>query len=500
MSELDNEMNQVTLGKTDEVEPALVEKVLECIEQVLELEDSADVCDVIRRGCVKAGMDILSFQPMVEEMILKSGDSDNRKGRFWINGDFLFYHFDADDQPRATRALYGLRRLYLSNSDSLAIRTLKINIREQNEDYDEMLNVGTYECRLSFNNFFTIISAEINQSYFKIVITDADGKMVDGVRLLLEKLKRCADIARDNTHRPIHVRKEFVKVMEEFDSIPIWGLPYKILFLQGLVIALEEDGKDELLLGYMRSFLTCYVRVFMEVPYTRQQWNILRPFCRFIAHMDVGRREMKAHLDFIGKKWTDAENYEEEAARNRDNGIFVYENSANDPDDEICDDYDDSDDERPKIAKTGTDDTPPLPALPQGCTEAVGKVLTDTFTVQPGGTVLNSRQQLSKAAAVVDLSKNVEVAMLMAVGVELGAVRSGATCPDFIRALAGLGLMGCLDDKALKNMADGMSKKLNGSMRHGVKQASLPANHRQWKTQDRKIGDRIYDAMRTPGQ
>ena len=137
--------------------------------------------------------------------------------------------------------------------------------------------------------------------------------------------------------------------------------------------------------------------------------------------------------------------------------------------------------------------------LPQDCRDAVSRVMTDTFTVQPSGTVLNSRKQLVQAARVVDMSKNVDIARLMAIGKELGAVRSSTTCSDFIRALIGLGVIVYSDEDAIGKISEGMSKTVKGYTSRGKYYAPLPDNHKQWSTKDQKIGNRIYEAMRTGG-
>lgn len=119
-----------------------------------------------------------------------------------------------------------------------------------------------------------------------------------------------------------------------------------------------------------------------------------------------------------------------------------------------------------------------------------------TFTL-PNGVVKISRNQIVKAAYVIDLTINVQVAMMMAVAMEVKAIRPGVKCIDFIRALIGIGVLKYSDDRAIKNMADGMNRKL-----HGVKQKSktvppLPPKHLQWKVTDRNIGEDIFKAMTT---
>lgn len=134
--------------------------------------------------------------------------------------------------------------------------------------------------------------------------------------------------------------------------------------------------------------------------------------------------------------------------------------------------------------------------IPQKCTETIVKVMKPTFTL-PNGAVMNSRKQIVKAASVIDLTTNVQVAMLMAIAKEVKAILPGIKCIDFIRALIGIEVLKYSDEKAIKNMADGMNRKLHGSQKKDKKVPSLPPNHLLWTGTDRNIGDAIYKAMTT---
>ncbi len=143
------------------------------------------------------------------------------------------------------------------------------------------------------------------------------------------------------------------------------------------------------------------------------------------------------------------------------------------------------------------DDTP---AIPQDCLDAVGKVLTDTFTVQPSGTVLNSRQQLLQAAGVVDTGSGAQLAMLKAIAIELKAVKPGCSRPNFVKALIGLRIIPPTDKKGIDKLTDGMARKEIGRTTNGKRPMPLPSDHCQWKTGDRNTGNKIFDTMRTKAQ
>lgn len=134
--------------------------------------------------------------------------------------------------------------------------------------------------------------------------------------------------------------------------------------------------------------------------------------------------------------------------------------------------------------------------IPQDCTDAVKNVLYPTFT-SANKEVLNSREQIAKAAKVAKLNRKVKVAMLMAVALEVNAIRPDTNTRDFIRTLIGMGVIKYSDDKAIQKIADVVNKKLHGCIRHGKEIPPLPANHRLWKETDRNTGEKIFQAMTT---
>lgn len=134
--------------------------------------------------------------------------------------------------------------------------------------------------------------------------------------------------------------------------------------------------------------------------------------------------------------------------------------------------------------------------IPDDCRDAINKVMKPTFTL-PNKVVKISRNQIEKAAYVIDLTTNVQVAMLMAISIDVEAIRSGTKCIDFIRALIGIGVLKYSDDKAIKNMSDGMNKKLKTLKRNKEHVSSNHPDYLLWKDKDKEIGKEIYKAMTT---
>ena len=132
--------------------------------------------------------------------------------------------------------------------------------------------------------------------------------------------------------------------------------------------------------------------------------------------------------------------------------------------------------------------------VPEHFARIVQQVLKPQFTLSDQ-TVLNTQSQFLKAAKVIKQSSNVQVAMLMAIGMELGAVLPGTSCTDFIRAMVSIGALPYTDSKAIINMASGVTKKIFGFSKDGRKYPPLPAFHSRWKKADQKVGNLIFEEM-----
>ena len=133
--------------------------------------------------------------------------------------------------------------------------------------------------------------------------------------------------------------------------------------------------------------------------------------------------------------------------------------------------------------------------IPQNCKEAINKVFTGTFSNK--NIVLTSRVQIVKAAKMIDVETNVQVGMLMAIGMEVKAIRPGVKCINFIRALIGIGVLKYSDDRAIARMSNGMNKKLKDLKNNKEKVSSNHADYLLWKGDDKSIGEKIYKAMTT---
>ena len=140
------------------------------------------------------------------------------------------------------------------------------------------------------------------------------------------------------------------------------------------------------------------------------------------------------------------------------------------------------------VAKTAEK---PSCSIPQDCRDAVDKVLTREFLAKPPKAQsvsqrFNSRQAIIRASAVINLGKKAEIAKLMAVGKELGAVMSSAFPTNFVRALIGLGIIAYTNEEEFGRITDGVGRKLK----------TLGTKYREWSSdRDRETAKSIHEAM-----
>lgn len=127
----------------------------------------------------------------------------------------------------------------------------------------------------------------------------------------------------------------------------------------------------------------------------------------------------------------------------------------------------------------GTQNEPPTI-----CLETVEKLLKPQFTIN--GSVFNSRGQLQKAVEEVDLEKNAQIGVLLAVCKEMGIVKPNTGNTDFVRILIGLGVIEYVNDEQIKRIAHGFSQKIK----------KLPPRHTQWSGDDKTLGDKLFGTLK----
>lgn len=183
----------------------------------------------------------------------------------------------------------------IMKGDALKGRGLFANhlqMEQEDELLDEFLCVETYGLKASFVPFLDELK--------RYGIVDGENPFFskEYARLLFAQLKRAGEYIKGHTDKPQGVKNEIVRLAEEFDILPIWGLFFQILFLQGLCRLLEganikegEDGYNELssLQEWLCLRLAGKELDFCYKPYGDKDREQLKPFCSYLISTEVGR-------------------------------------------------------------------------------------------------------------------------------------------------------------------------------------------------------------------
>lgn len=124
----------------------------------------------------------------------------------------------------------------------------------------------------------------------------------DKTRLLFATLKKAVGSMKDNTNRPETAKAEIADIIKGFDNIPVWGLFFQILTLQGLFGLLLDLDINEGDTGYNEAQSLCYwignllvekEAMFCALPYGENDMKRLEPFCEYLISTEAGQYVQK---------------------------------------------------------------------------------------------------------------------------------------------------------------------------------------------------------------
>lgn len=170
--------------------------------------------------------------------------------------------------------------------------TNHFQIPQEDELLDEFLGVEAYGLKCSFVPFLDELKrygvVDGQEPFFSKELT----------RGLFAMLKQAANYLKEHTDKPQAIKNEIARLVNEFDNIPIWGIFFQILFLQGLCRLLEgvniNEGDD----GYNEAY-SLYEWLYMELakkeidfcykPYGAKDREQLKPLCAYLMSTEVGQ-------------------------------------------------------------------------------------------------------------------------------------------------------------------------------------------------------------------
>lgn len=100
----------------------------------------------------------------------------------------------------------------------------------------------------------------------------------------------------------------------------------------------------------------------------------------------------------------------------------------------------------------------PSADIPQKCKEAVDRYINNSFTNEKTKEVLNSREQLMKAAKGMNCEKKSNFGYLMQIAIEVKAIKADTSYMDFARMMVGLGVLNYENEKELAKYSGSIGK------------------------------------------
>lgn len=177
-------------------------------------------------------------------------------------------------------------------NDAIVGKGLFANLTEipdEDEELDKYLMIDAYGLKCSFVPFLDDLK---NHG-----ITD-DFLKKDFTRLLFQILIQEAEFIKDNTTAPAKVKNHISKTIKVLDGIPVWGIFFQILTLQGLCRWLEEidinDGDDgykeaQSLYNWICKHLMSKEIEFCYKPYGKSDKELLKPLCNYLYSTELGK-------------------------------------------------------------------------------------------------------------------------------------------------------------------------------------------------------------------
>lgn len=159
------------------------------------------------------------------------------------------------------------------------------------EALDMFLGVEVYNVKCNFQLYLTELK--------KYCVTgETLGK--EFTHNLFDILNEIANYIKNNTDKPEGVKAHILGIVEALDKVPIWGLVFQILILQGLISLLGnctlkqgDEGYNEAqdLCDWLADLLSNKVCRFAMTGalYGDEDWERLQPLCDFLYNTEIGR-------------------------------------------------------------------------------------------------------------------------------------------------------------------------------------------------------------------
>lgn len=172
--------------------------------------------------------------------------------------------------------------------------TNSTNIPLEDEEEDDFLMIEAYNCNGSMSGYWQEL-----KDFGIIGIGKTDGFLsYQSKQCLLQLLKEVATYIKNNTDAPSKAKNMVINTLKVLDKLPVWGLFFQILLLQGLCRWLENLDIDEkgtsikeaqLFYNWLCMALAEKELRFCFVPYGDEDKRQLKPLCSYLYTTEIGK-------------------------------------------------------------------------------------------------------------------------------------------------------------------------------------------------------------------
>lgn len=164
------------------------------------------------------------------------------------------------------------------------------DIPDEDEELDSYLMIEAYGLKCSLVPFHDDLKE------YGIIGDDFFSK--DFTKMLFQILVQEIEFIKDNTDAPAKVKNHISKTIKTLDGIPVWGLFFQILTLQGLCRWFEEIDINDGDKGYKEA-QSLYNWICMQLapkeielcykPYGENDKERLKPLCNYLYSTELGK-------------------------------------------------------------------------------------------------------------------------------------------------------------------------------------------------------------------
>lgn len=205
------------------------------------------------------------------------------------NGKWLFYPINIVAPPHLMNIINDI--IQRDGEQGKGLFANHTDIPEEDEEEDELLMIDAFGLKCSLLPYWDELKK------YKVI---GDNGFLKGnfKRELLISLNQEVSFVKDNTDKPARIKNHIAQKLKVYDEIPVWGIFFQILILQGLCSWLEEVPLNEgdnwykeaqSLYGWLTERLLEKLTRFCLMPFGDGDKQMLKPLCNYLYSTKAGQ-------------------------------------------------------------------------------------------------------------------------------------------------------------------------------------------------------------------